>query len=162
VVPVGAVPLLVVVPTQGPQVALTRGGRSTSEQGLPGQTVAPGSWTQDGVPACHHSSSNGSSNFPVSVKSSNQPLFLDSRDGDFVLSCKFMDKGWRFPTWLQHFMSISSSGSSSFQHALCPQTNPRVLTHSSSTMMGGTSNHLSVMCRLYVRHQPRACTLATL
>ena len=29
-------------------------------------------------------------------------------------------------------------------------------------VMSGTSDHLGVMCRLYVRHQPRACTLATL
>jgi hypothetical protein len=29
-------------------------------------------------------------------------------------------------------------------------------------VMSGTGEYLSVMCRLYVRHQPRACTLATL
>jgi hypothetical protein len=29
-------------------------------------------------------------------------------------------------------------------------------------VLSGTGDHLSVMCRLYVRHQPRACTLATL
>jgi hypothetical protein len=32
----------------------------------------------------------------------------------------------------------------------------------SEYLMSGTGDHLSVMCRLYVRHQPRACTLATL
>jgi hypothetical protein len=29
-------------------------------------------------------------------------------------------------------------------------------------VLSGTGDHLSVMCRLYVRHQPGACTLATL